>query len=168
LSGFTSELGAQGTVCAGGRYDGLVEQLGGKATPGIGFAMGLERLVLLLKQHTELQSPPHACLILMGELAVKFGLQSAEKLRDAIPSLRLLANLSAGGFKTQFKRADKSGARYALIIGDSEAQAGKISLKDLRLEQAQQELTLDELIDFFCKVMIVMDPAVKPRDDRIN
>lgn len=141
----TTQLGAQGTVCAGGRYDGLAQELGGKPTPGVGFAMGLERVVLLLQQHRELLQTPHAVMVLMGEAAVVQGMKIAEQLREAYPWLRLDLNLSAGGFKTQFKRADKSGARFALIIGQDELNAHKITLKDLRTDAEQQQISFSEL-----------------------
>ncbi|WP_043308682.1 histidine--tRNA ligase [Pseudomonas sp. ML96] len=138
----TDKLGAQGTVCAGGRYDGLVTQLGGKATPGVGFAMGVERLVLLLETlellPEELHSPADLYLCAFGEAAELAGLGLAERLRDAIPGVRLLVNSGGGSFKSQFKKADKSGARYALILGEDELTARVVGCKPLR-DDAQQE-----------------------------
>ena len=120
----TDKLGAQGTVCAGGRYDGLVSQFGGKPTPGVGFAMGVERLVLLLETlglvPDALNPTPHAYICAFGEAAELAALALAERLRDELPGLRLLVNAGGGSFKSQFKKADKSGARYALILGDDE------------------------------------------------
>lgn len=150
----TDKLGAQGTVCAGGRYDGLVEQLGGKPTPGVGFAMGVERLVLLLE----------ACDVLCGEsvdadiYVVSFGDEAqrqavavTEQLRDQLPQLRIVQHNGGGSFKSQMKKADRSGARIALIWGEDEVAAGTVSLKMLREEDKervpQQAVILDELYE---------------------
>lgn len=143
----TDQLGAQGTVCAGGRYDGLVEQLGGKATPAIGFAIGLERLLSLVEMQSGLPEPaaPHAYLLVGGEAAEQAGIKLAESLRDVLPELRLVMNCGGGGFKAQFKRADKSGARVALLLGDEELAKNVVSVKFLREERAQQEVSLDNL-----------------------
>ena len=137
----TDKLGAQGTVCAGGRFDGLVEQLGGKPTPAVGFAMGVERLVSLLEAEQVPQERycPHAYLVLVGEAAQKQGLLLAERLRDALPLLRLETHCGGGSFKSQFKKADKSGARLALILGEEEVANGTIGIKFLR-EEAEQLL----------------------------
>ena len=119
----TDQLGAQGTVCAGGRFDALIEQLGSKPSPAAGFAVGIERMVALLEALTE--SPdvaPHAYLLIAGEAAERQGLALAESLRDRIKDLRLLVNCGAGSFKSQMKRADKSGARLVLILGEDEVQ----------------------------------------------
>ena len=136
----TGSLGAQGTICAGGRYDGLVEYLGGKSTPAFGFALGLERLLALLAAGgTALpDASPHIYLVLNGDKAVQRGLVFADELRDVIPGLRLLTNCGNGSFKSQFKRADRSGAQYALVIGDDEAEQGNVVLKPLRDESGQQ------------------------------
>ncbi|MFO1418025.1 MAG: histidine--tRNA ligase [Methylotetracoccus sp.] len=130
----TSELGAQGTVCAGGRYDGLVEQLGGKGSAAIGFALGIERLIDLIGERPaiEREAAPHAYLIRVGDDAESRGAQLAERLRDEIPGLRLLVNCGGGSFKSQFKRADRSGASWALILGHDEVRDGTIGLKALR------------------------------------
>ncbi len=147
----TDRLGAQGTVCAGGRYDGLVEQLGGRSTPAIGFAMGVERLISLLEE-TETASQVaglHAYMVLVGDEPQRQGLFLAERLRDQVPGLRLLANCGGGSFKSQFKRADRSGARFALVIGEDELQRGVAGVKPLRDESEQKEITLSELGDFF-------------------
>lgn len=143
----SDDLGAQGTVCAGGRYDGLVEQLGGEATPAFGFALGIERLILLLQHHglAHKNRVPHACFVLLGENAVQSGLALAESLRNALPLLRLLVNTGGGSAKSQFKRADKSGAQFALVIGDDELQAGVIAVKDLRGDYTAR-MSMDELI----------------------
>jgi histidyl-tRNA synthetase len=142
----TDRLGAQGTVLAGGRYDGLVEQLGGRTTPAIGFAMGLERIVSLLEEREQAAvAAPHAYLVLVGEQAVAVGLPLAERLRDALPSLRLLVNGGGGNFKSQFKRADRSGARLALIIADDEVADGTVTVKDLHAEAEQVTLPQADL-----------------------
>jgi histidyl-tRNA synthetase len=136
----TDTLGAQGTICAGGRYDGLIEQLGGQPAPGVGFAMGLERLVAMLAatgQHGA-DPTPHAFLIAAGEAARRRGLALAERLRDEAPALRLRMNCGGGGFKAQFRRADHSGARFALIFGEDEASAGTVAIKPLREAQGEQ------------------------------
>ena len=145
----TTRLGAQGTVCAGGRYDGLVEQLGGRPTSAVGFAMGLERLIALLEE-TDLAQRlpvPDLYLITMGEQAGRHGMQLAETLRDALPSLRVTTHCGGGGFKSQFKKADKSNARYALVLGDDELARGEAGLKPLREAGEQQQLRLDGLVE---------------------
>ena len=145
----TDRLGAQGTVCAGGRYDGLVEQLGGAPTVAVGFALGLERLVALV-QDSGVAVPliaPHAYLVLVGEAAQQQGLVLAEQWRSACPALHLLVNCGAGNFKTQLKRADKSAATVALILGDDEMQRRVIGIKALRVEQPQRTVGWAELIE---------------------
>lgn len=149
----TQSLGAQGTVCAGGRYDGLIEQLGERASHAIGFALGLERLVSLLEhQPIPVDIAPHAYLIRVGEAAERAGMLWAERLRDAVPGLRLVLHCGGGSFKSQFKRADKSGARYALILGDDEVAQNRISIKQLREEAEQLSLALDDAVDFLAKI----------------
>ena len=146
----TNSLGAQGTVCAGGRYDGLVEQLGGKATTAIGFAMGLERLVAMVEQ-SSLQvadNPPQLYAILAGENVQEYGFPIVEVIRDKLPHLSVLVNCDGGSFKSQMKRADKSGASYCLIIGEDEIAEKNICLKNLRVKEPQQKLNLDSLIQF--------------------
>ena len=137
----TDQLGAQGTICAGGRYDGLVEYLGGKPTPAFGFAIGLERLLaLLLAGHANVPlNHPHVYLVLNGQLAVQHGMVFAEQLRTALPGLRLQSNCGNGSFKSQFKRADRSGASLALVMGDDEVSRGMVILKPLR-SNAEQEI----------------------------
>jgi len=143
----TDQLGAQGTICAGGRYDGLVEQLGGKPTAAIGFALGLERLLALLEAGgVELPAnAPHVYLVLNGEQGVQQGMVFAEKLRAALPGLRMLSNCGNGSFKSQFKRADKSGADYALVLGDDEAAKGVLLLKPLRNKAEQEVLSAEQV-----------------------
>ena len=144
----TDELGAQGTICAGGRYDGLVEQLGGKANHAIGFAMGMERILALVEQLENVAVEPSVdvYMIRVGAEAEKAGLQLSEKIRDAIAGLKLQLNCGGGSFKSQFKKADKSGAAFAIIIGDDEAQRGEVALKSLRVEQEQISLNHDTLL----------------------
>ncbi|EPV8108039.1 histidine--tRNA ligase [Pseudomonas aeruginosa] len=145
----TDKLGAQGTVCGGGRYDGLVSQFGGKPTPGVGFAMGVERLVLLLETlgviPAELNCPADLYVCAFGEPAELAALTLAEQLRSAIPGIRLLVNAGAGSFKSQFKKADKSGARFALILGEDEVANRVVGFKPLRDEGEQQSIAWDAL-----------------------
>jgi len=144
----TDDLGSQGTICAGGRYDGLVEQLGGKANHAIGFAMGMERLLLLIEQLDDVPVDRNVdvYMILVGADAEKEGMRLAEKMRDEIGNLKLQVNCGAGSFKSQFKKADKSGAEYALIIADDEVSRGEVSLKPLRSGQEQQNMSQTEVI----------------------
>ena len=145
----TQELGAQGTICAGGRYDTLVEQIGGRSTPAVGFAMGLERLVLLLESKLQLNDiNPHIYMIMVGNEAVQQqGFVLAESLRTALPELRLITNCGGGSFKAQFKRADKSAAKFALILGEDELNKQQVAIKFLREKQAQKLLSISELAD---------------------
>jgi histidyl-tRNA synthetase len=143
----TDALGAQSTVCAGGRYDGLIEQLGGASTPGIGWAMGQERILMLLEKQG-LAAPrdrPHAYLVLVGQKTELAGFELAERLRDAWPQLKLQLNLGGGSFKTQFKRADKSGAQVAIVLGDDEVARGIVGLKDLRRDLPQEECAIERI-----------------------
>jgi histidyl-tRNA synthetase len=143
----TDALGSQSTVCAGGRYDGLVAQLGGVDTPGVGWAMGQERIVMLLQQRDAelLRQRPQVYLVLVGEQAQIPGFKLAEQLRDAWPELALQVNLGGGSFKTQFKRADKSDAEFALVLGDDEAARGVVAVKALRRELAQEECPVERI-----------------------
>jgi histidyl-tRNA synthetase len=146
----TGELGAQGTVCAGGRYDGLVEQLGGQRTPAIGFAIGLERLLLLhAAVHADAESSETDVFVAaVGERSAPAALLLAEQLRDALPDLRILVNCGGGSFKSQFKRADKSGARFALVLGQDEVEKSTVSVKWLREEREQQSLAQSAVAGF--------------------
>lgn len=139
----TTELGAQGTVCAGGRYDGLVEQIGGKATPASGFAMGLERLMALLMDKKLVADIAEAdiFMVLVGDAALRPGMVIAEQLRESLPEVKVVMNCGGGSFKSQFKKADKSGARVALILGEDEVNNQQIGVKFLREEKDQ--VTLD-------------------------
>ncbi len=146
----TDRLGAQGTICAGGRYDGLVEQLGGRDTPAMGFAMGVERLVSLLEETADAVNNRllHAYMVLVGEEPQQQGLAIAEKLRDTVPGLRLLTHCGGGSFKSQFKKADRSEALVAVVIGEDELARGVAGVKYLRQEREQQEIALDMLGEF--------------------
>ena len=130
----TTRLGSQDAVCSGGRYDGLVEHLGGKPTPGIGFAMGVERLVSLMEEEgvAPAVENPHAYMVRVGEAAERAAFKLAERLRDELPGLRLQMDCSGGGFGNQLKRADKSGASVALVLGDDEVTGRRVALKPLR------------------------------------
>ncbi len=129
----TESLGAQGTVCGGGRYDGLVEQLGGKDTPAVGFAMGLERLVLMLEtlELTDVRRSVDVYMVTAGEGTMMAGMKLAEQLREQVPGLRVMSHFGGGNFKKQFKRADKAGAAVALVLGENEVADNTVVLKDL-------------------------------------
>ncbi|MBI5451682.1 MAG: histidine--tRNA ligase [Gammaproteobacteria bacterium] len=144
----TTRLGAQGTVCAGGRYDGLVEQLGGRPTPAAGFALGIERLLALVLEQGSVadHGAPHAYLVMVGAAAERHGLLLAERLRDQLPVLRLRVHCGGGGFKNQLKRADRCGAALALVLGEDELRDGKTAIKYLREERPQLALAQDELL----------------------
>ncbi len=137
----TDKLGAQGTICAGGRYDGLVKQLGGRDTSAVGFAMGLERLISLVDQEVleKHLKHPHAALLMMGERAQNAGLALTETLRNDIESVRILNLCGGGSFKSQMKRADKSQAEIALIIGDDELDNEVVTVKYLRSDRAEDK-----------------------------
>ncbi|HHR6140713.1 TPA: histidine--tRNA ligase [Providencia alcalifaciens] len=144
----TTALGSQGTVCAGGRYDGLVEQLGGRATPAVGFAMGMERMVLLVQEvnpeFTADTSVADVYLVSFGENSQQAALLIAEKVRDELPTLRLMTNHGGGNFKKQLARADKQGAKIALILGEDEINNSQVTLKDLRT--GEQETISQQLV----------------------
>ncbi len=129
----TESLGAQGTVCGGGRYDGLVEQLGGKPTPAVGFAMGLERLVLMLEtlELTDVRRSVDVYVVTAGEGTMMAGMKLAEQLRESVPGVRVMNHFGGGNFKKQFKRADKVGAVVALVLGENEVADNTVVLKDL-------------------------------------
>lgn len=151
----TDELGSQGTICAGGRYDGLIEQLGGKANSAIGFAMGMERLLLLLETlNLKIENAVDVYFIRVGEQAEKIGLRLAEQLRTEIPTLKLQLDCAGGSIKSQFKKSDKSGAKFALILGEDEVSRNEIAVKSLRDSQfEQQNLALDGIVDFLKTVV---------------
>jgi histidyl-tRNA synthetase len=144
----TDSLGAQGTVCAGGRYDGLVEQLGGKATPAFGFALGIERLVLMLTEldkATNVRPQVDAYVVILGDDAQIAANALAEQWRDQVPNIRLQCHCGGGNMKKQLKRADKSGAQIALILGDNEIAEQQVMIKYLRGQQEQQNLAFDQI-----------------------
>ena len=146
----TSALGAQGTVCGGGRYDGLVEQLGGHATSGVGFAMGLERLVLLVQEVNTQITLPSAVdiyIVYQGEGTTVAAFNLAEKLRSELPHLRTLLHCSGGNFKKQFKRAEKSGAKLALVIGEDEVKNQQVVAKNLLQHSEQAVVALSDIIN---------------------
>ncbi len=146
----TDKLGAQATVCAGGRYDGLVEQLGGKSTPAVGFGMGIERLCLLLeaceKIPADIIDAPQVYIVAAGARAEMTAMVMAESLRDQLPWLRVLSNCGGGSFKSQFKKADKSGASIALILGDQEVDGGVVNIKWLRDETREQKTVAESQV----------------------
>ena len=139
--------GAQNAVCSGGRYDGLIAQLGGEPTPAIGFAMGMERVVALLTQAGQLPAAakPDVYVVLNGERASAMGLALVERLRSELPRRRFEMNLGGGNFKTQFRRADRSAAPLALIVGDDELGRGVVGMKPLRQETGQTECPIEQL-----------------------
>lgn len=143
----TDALGSQDAVCSGGRYDGLIAQLGGEPTPAVGFAMGIERAVELMRQANGPAPSPTAdvYIVVSGDRATREGLKISEQLRDALPHRRFDLNLGGGNFKAQFRRADRSGAALAIIVGDDELARGVVSLKPLRHETGQTECPIAEL-----------------------
>jgi histidyl-tRNA synthetase len=145
----TDALGAQDAVCSGGRYDGLIAQLGGEATPAIGFALGIERVVALLRQSGKLPGigAPDVYLVVSGERAQRAALRLAEQLRDALPGHGVVLNLGGGNLKTQFRRADRSGARLAVILGDEELDRGVAAVKPLRHEGGQTDCPVELLAE---------------------
>lgn len=146
----TDSLGAQGTICAGGRYDGLVEQLGGKATPAVGFAMGIERLVLLittLSEEAQDDSFADVYVTAMGDDTQSYAVEVAEHLRNILPDARIMMHCGGGNFKKQLKRADKTGARLALLLGSDEMQSRNVGVKPLRDGQEQVTVSFDSLCE---------------------
>jgi histidyl-tRNA synthetase len=143
----TDRLGAQGTVCAGGRYDGLIEQIGGRSAPACGYAMGVERLLALLRDEAVVvaRALPAVYLVHQGEAADRFAEQVAERLRDG--GVSVVLHCGGGSFKSQMKKADASGARFAVIIGDDEAQAQQVTVKPLREAAQQVRAAVEEALD---------------------
>ena len=141
----SNDLGAQGTICAGGRYDGLVEQIGGKPTFGVGFALGVERLLSLINKDLLPESRPDIYLVLQGEQAQLKGLALAEKLRNNHPLLTILVNCDGGSFKAQFKRADKINAKFAFILSEDELVNNSVSIKNLQVRSEQQSVEISQL-----------------------
>jgi len=151
----TSELGAQGTVCAGGRYDALVSQLGGRATPAVGFAMGIERLILLLEKLglcAQLHRQPDYFIAAVGEQASATGLKLAQQLREYFSDAIVHSNMGHGSFKSQLKKADKSGASIALILGETEIKNHTVGVKFLRSDAEQKTIPLSEITQFLAQL----------------
>jgi histidyl-tRNA synthetase len=148
----TTKLGSQGTIAAGGRYDTLIERLGGDATPACGFGIGLERVFLLMQESgTEASDAPDVYLVNVGDKAEKVAFATAEQLRNA--GINVVLHSGGGSFKSQMKKADKSGARYAVIIGDDEAQAGEVTLKPMREAGEQVRCSTLNVISYFIKLI---------------
>jgi len=150
----TDQLGAQGTVCAGGRFDGLVDYLGGKSTPAVGFAMGLERLIAMISDLDTLNVGAQAdCyLVLAGDAAQRKGLQLAENVHNALPHLKLMSHCGGGSFKSQMKKADRSKASLALIIGDDEIANQSVNIKFLREDKPQTACEESKIIEFLAEI----------------
>src|SRR5690606_22727136 len=144
----TDRLGAQSAICSGGRYDGLVAQLGGRETPAVGWALGVERVVELLRLEEQAlgAAAPDGFVVSAGDAARRAGFAAAEALRDRVPGLSVSIGAPSAGFKAQMRRADRSGARFAVIIGEDEVAAGQFGLKPLRTDEPQLSLSLDELV----------------------
>ena len=152
----TNLLGSQDTILGGGRYDKLVEELGGKSCPAVGFSLGLERLILLLEeQEKEIDSEElNIFFISFSEKAAQKAIMYAEELRNEFPQLTIRTNLGIESANSQFKKADKSGAKATLILGEEELENNKISFKDLRTNTEQETLTLQELKNKLSKLFI--------------
>jgi histidyl-tRNA synthetase len=165
----TDELGSQGTVCAGGRYDGLIEQLGGKPNHAIGFAMGMERMLALLETREDIPvaKAVDAYLIRVGEKAEREGLRFAELIRSELPTLKLQIAGDGGSFKSQFKKADKTGADFAIILGDEEVERGEVGIKFLRQDLDQQTLP-QSLVVSFLREQLAMGQVQQPKPSTIN
>lgn len=144
----TDALGAQGTVCAGGRYDGLVEQLGGNPTPAFGFAMGIERLALLLAVDGEQPAPGADIYLVVADVVMEEALLLAEQCREALPGFVVSMNAGGGSFKSQFKRADKSGASVAVVLGEDEVARQVATVKFLRIQREQEQVPFGTLSAF--------------------
>ena len=151
----TDELGAQGTVCAGGRYDSLVEQLGGKTNFAVGFAMGMERLLALLETTGQLETERSVdvYMIRVGEKTEKQGMLLAETLRNELPGMKLQIHCGVGSYKSQFKKADKSGAEFAIILGEDEMAKSEVGIKPLRTGQEQQNIPDLEIVSFLSNAL---------------
>jgi len=152
----TTELGAQGTVCAGGRYDGLVEQLGGKPTPAVGFAMGIERLILMLEALDVIPQAVHnyldVYLVAVGNVTTA-AMQVAAQLREQLPHLRLQMHMGGGNFKKQMKKANESGAKFALILGEDEVANSQAGIKPLRDQSEQVSVAHSDLAAWFTQAL---------------
>jgi histidyl-tRNA synthetase len=157
----TDSTGAQNAVCSGGRYDGLIAQLGGEATPAIGFAMGIERLVALLVAAGRAPAParPELYVVVSGTQVAARALQIVEQLRSARPQLRIELNAGGGNFKAQFRRADKSGAVLALIVGEDELARGVVGVKPLRAQAGQSECPIADLASAVDQALALLRPG---------
>ena len=167
----TDALGSQNAICSGGRYDGLVGQLGGTPTPAIGWALGIERIILLMQELglDAAAETPHVYCVLAGPKAAERGLALAEQLRDELPWLRLETDLGGGSFKSQFKRADKSGAEFAVVIGEDELARGEAAVKTLRGAGGQEQCPLGDLAPRLAQLLgqyRAVDEAATGRQDR--
>jgi histidyl-tRNA synthetase len=152
----TTSLGAQGTICAGGRYDGLVEQLGGKSTPGVGFALGIERLVLMvtsLDKLNDIRPQTDVYITMLGEGVDIQAIKLAEKWRDTVPDIRIQCHCGGGNFKKQMKRADKSGAQIAVILGEDEIENQQATIKYLRERKEQQSVAFSDMPAFLAQLI---------------
>ena len=160
-------LGSQDAVCSGGRYDGLIAQLGGDSTPAIGFAMGMERCVALMQAAGSVprSSLPELYIVASGAQAEREAVRLAEQLRDALPGRAVLINLGGGNFKTQFRRADRSGARLALILGEEELARGVAGVKPLRREGGQSECPLPLLVERIGQLLEQEPDGAAARDE---
>jgi histidyl-tRNA synthetase len=149
----TDALGSQGAVCSGGRYDGLVEKLGGRATPAVGWAMGIERFVALFEACGGEVPAPQADVYIaaLGDGTLQRAFALAEELRDSVDGIQVEMNLGGGSFKSQMKRADKSGAQFALILGEQELADACVGLKPLRSTDEQSSVALDDLAETLAK-----------------
>ena len=151
----TDELGAQGTICAGGRYDGLVEQLGGKATPAVGFALGMERILALLESQQQQQIETiDVYMVLLGEPSEIKGLQLAEEVREKMPDLKMIVHCGGGSIKSQMKKADKSGAKIAVILAEGELENQQVTIKYLREKKEQVTVSFENLNEFISSLKI--------------
>ncbi len=151
----TDELGAQGTICAGGRYDGLVEQLGGKSTPAVGFALGMERILALLESQQQQQIETiDVYMVLLGESSEIKGLQLAEAIREQVPELKMIAHCGGGSIKSQMKKADKSGAEIAVILAEGELENQQVTIKYLREKKEQVTVSFENLNEFISSLKI--------------
>ena len=157
----TPSTGAQNAVCSGGRYDGLIAQLGGEPTPAIGFAMGIERLVALLVDAGRVPAParPQLYVVVSGTQVTARALQIVEELRNARPQLRIELNAGGGNFKAQFRRADKSGAVLALIVGEDELARGVVGVKPLRAQAGQSECPIADLASGVDRALALLCPS---------
>ncbi|CAI8374334.1 MAG: Histidine--tRNA ligase [Halieaceae bacterium] len=156
----TEHLGAQSTVCGGGRYDTLVSTFGGKQTPAAGFAVGLERLILLMQAlDITVSAPADLYIVTADENAYRHSLPRLDALRRQFPDLDMVQHLGGGSFKSQFKRADKSGAAWALVYGDAEVANSQVTLKPLRVEAEQQTIADAELESFLANYLAATHSA---------